>query len=94
MKLLRKHKLYVGLSNYDFYEYIIHNLGHIISNKGISIDPKNIEAIMSWHSLRKMADVRSFVGLAGYWKFIEGYSACKVELMYMIKRYACELVVP
>ena len=66
LKLLRKHKLYVGLSNYDFYEYIIRNLGHIISNKGISIDTEKIEAMMNWPAPRKLIDVIYFVGLVGY----------------------------
>ena len=74
-KLLRKHKWYAELSNNDFYEDIIHYLGHIILDKGISIDPKKIEAIMSCPAQRKMTDVISFVGFAGYCKkFIEGYS--------------------
>ena len=47
LKLLKKHKLYARLSNYDFYEDIIHYLGHIIWDKGIYVDCEKIEAIMS-----------------------------------------------
>ena len=57
LKLLKKHQLYAKLSNYEFYEYGIHHLGHIISDKGISVDPKNIEAIMSWPTPRKLIDL-------------------------------------
>ena len=39
LKLVKKHQLYAKLSNYDFYKYGIHYLGHIVSDKGISIDP-------------------------------------------------------
>ena len=95
LKLLRKHELYAGLSKCDFYDDRIHYLGHLISDKGISVDPEKIEAIMSWPASRKMTDVRSFVGLAGYCrKFIEGYFASKVEPMYRLRRHACELIVP
>ena len=79
LKLLRKHKMYAVLSNYDFYEDRIHHLGHIISDRGISVDPEGIEAIMIWPTPRKLTNVRSFVGLAGYCrKFTEEYSGGKV----------------
>ena len=95
LKLLRNHKLYAKLSRCDFYEDRIHYLGHIISDKGIYVDPENIEAIMSCPSPRKMTDVRPFVGLAGHCrKFIEEYFVGKVEPIYRLRRPACELVVP
>ena len=95
LKLLKKHKLYAKLSRCDFYENRIHYLGHTTSDKGISIDPKNIKAIMSWPAPRKMKDVRYFVGLARYCrKFIERYSASKMEPMYRPRRPSCECVVP
>ena len=75
LKFLREHKLYAKLSKCEFYKDKIHYLGHIISNKGISMDPEKIEAIMNWPTPRNVTDVRSFVGLAGYYKrFIEGFS--------------------
>ena len=83
------------MRNYDFYEERIHYLGHIISDKGISVDPENIESMMSWIDPRNLIDVRSFVGLAGHCrKFTEGYSAGKMESMYRLREHACELVVP
>ena len=66
LKLLREHKLYAMLSKSYFYKVKIHYLGHIISKKGISVDPEKIEAIMNWPSPRNVIDVRSFMGLSGY----------------------------
>ena len=50
---------------------------------------------MSWPTPIKTTDVRYFVVIAAYCrKFIEGYSAGKVDPMYRLRRLACELVVP
>ena len=42
--------------------------------KGISVDPEKIEAIMNWPTPRNVTDVRSFMGLVGYYRrLIEGF---------------------
>ena len=83
------------LSRCDFYEDRIHFLSHIILDKGIFVDPEKIEAMMSFPSLRKLTNVRYFVGLAGDCRrFTEGYSTGKSESMYRMRNYSCELVVP
>ena len=95
LKLLMKHQLYARLSKYDFYKDGIHYLDHIISDRGISGDPENIETMMICPASRKLTDVIYFVGLAGYCRrFTEGYSVGKAESMYRPRKPACELVVP
>ena len=75
LQLLREHQLYAKLSKCDFYRDRIQYLGHIISEEGISVDPENIEAIMNWPTSRNVTDIRSFMGLGGYYRrFIEGFS--------------------
>ena len=95
LKLLKKHKLYARLSNYEFYEDRIHYLGHIISDKGISRDLEKIEAMMSWPAPRELAYVISFVGLAWYCrKFTKEDSTGKVEPIYRLRKPTCKRVVP
>jgi hypothetical protein len=48
LQVLREHPLYAKLSKFSFYQNQIHYLGHIISEEGITVDPKNIEAIRGW----------------------------------------------
>ena len=42
-------------------------LSHIVSAKGVRVDPVKIEAIVSWKPSRNVTDVRSFLGLARYY---------------------------
>jgi hypothetical protein len=45
LQVLREHQLYANLSKCSFYQENIHYLGKIISEQGIEMDPKKIEAI-------------------------------------------------
>jgi hypothetical protein len=56
------------MSKFSFYQNIIHYLGHIISEEGITVDLKKIEAIKGWKIPKNVAKVRSFMGLEGYYK--------------------------
>ena len=79
--------MYAKLSKCDFYRERIQYLGHILSNKGIFVDPENIEAIMNWPTPRNVTYVRSFMGLAGYYRrFIEGFSRVAHAITYLQKK--------
>jgi hypothetical protein len=68
LQCLGEHKLYGKLSKCSFYQSKIHYLGHVISDKGIAVDPTKVEAIMEWPSLTNVPEVHSFMGLAGYYR--------------------------
>ena len=50
-------------------------LGYVISKDGIMVDPKKVEAVVAWSKPSNVYEVRSFIGLAGYYRrFVEGFS--------------------
>jgi hypothetical protein len=73
-------------------------LGHVVSKGGISVDPSKVQDVLSWNTLTSVSDIRSFLGLAGYYRrFIEGFSKISkpmTELLEKDKKFewmpACE----
>eukprot|EP00253_Pinus_taeda_P022388 PITA_22388 len=68
LQTLREHQLYAKYSKCDFYKEQIQYLGHIITREGIAVDPEKIRTIMEWPIPKDVADIRSFMGLAGYYR--------------------------
>src|SRR5690349_11699549 len=48
LKILWKHKIYGNMAKYEFFKESIKYLRHVISSKGISTDPKKVEAVKQW----------------------------------------------
>ena len=72
LELLKDKKLYVKLSKCEFWLSEVSFLGHVISKNGIIVDPMKVEAVSQWEAPKNASEIRSFLGLAGYYrKFIE-----------------------
>ncbi|KAD7477238.1 hypothetical protein E3N88_00374 [Mikania micrantha] len=81
LELLRKEQLYAKFSKCEFWMREVPFLGHIVSEKGIQVDPTKIEAIKNWEAPKTPTEVRQFLGLAGYYRrFIQDFSKVAVPL--------------
>ena len=68
LKILREKMLFAKLSKCDFCLKEVSFLGHIVSVEGIRVDHAKIEVIVIWKPPRNVTKVRSFLGLAGYYR--------------------------
>lgn len=60
-------------------------LGHIVLEKGLSIDPTKVEAIQEWNITKNAMKVRSFLVLASYYKFIKDFARIAVLPTHLTK---------
>ncbi|KAL4590368.1 hypothetical protein LXL04_003297 [Taraxacum kok-saghyz] len=75
LELLRKEKLYAKSSKYEFWIDEVKFLGHVVSKKGVHVDPSKIDAIKNWKAPTTPTEIRQFLGLAGYYRrFIANFS--------------------
>ena len=88
LQTLRERQLHAKLSKCQFWLDRVAFLGHVISVKGVSVDPKKIEAVVNWKPPKNVLEVRSFLGLAGcYRKFVEGFSKIAAPLTKLTRKY-------
>ena len=74
LQLLRDPQLYAKFSKYEFWITEVGFLGHMVLASGVSVDPGKVEAVMSWEILKSVFEIRSFLGLVGYYmRFIEDF---------------------
>ena len=87
LETLKKKQLYEKLSKCEFWLREVSFLGHIISEEGIRVDPKKIEVIIEWKPLRNVTEVRSFLGLAGYYRrFVKGFSMTVAPMIRLLQK--------
>jgi hypothetical protein len=66
LQVLREHQIYAKFSKCDFFQKQVYYLGHVIF-EGVVVDPDKIRSIMEWPNPKDVFDIRSFMGLVGYY---------------------------
>ena len=53
----------------------------------MSVDPEKVEAVMSWERPKSVFEIRSFLGLAGYYRrFIEDFSRIAAPMTRLTRK--------
>ncbi|KAL0394831.1 UNVERIFIED_CONTAM: Retrovirus-related Pol polyprotein from transposon.6 [Sesamum latifolium] len=87
LQTLREKQLYVKLSKCEFWFKSVTFLGNIISEEGVTVDPRKVEAIVDWPRPTNVGKVRSFLGLDAYYrKFVEGFSKIAMNLTQLTQK--------
>nr|BAL46523.1 hypothetical protein [Gentiana scabra x Gentiana triflora] len=87
LQTLKEKKLYAKFSKCEFWLKQVSFLGHVISGDGIQVDPAKIEAVSKWPRPTTVTEIRSFLGLAGYYrKFVQDFSKIATPLTRLTQK--------
>ena len=86
LEKLRQNQLYAKFSKCEFWLEKVAFLGHVLTADGVVVDPAKIEAVLEWQQPKNVTDIRSFLGLAGYYRrFIENFSKIAKPMTELLK---------
>ena len=84
---LREHRLYAKFSKCEFWLKELIFLGHVVSANGVAIIPDKVQSILDWKTPSSVKDVRSFLGMAGYYRrFVENFSKIDKPMTNLLKK--------
>jgi hypothetical protein len=87
LETLKEHQLFAKFSKCEFWLEKVMFLGHVISRDGVSVDPAKVEAVLNWGQPKNIGDIRSFLGLAGYYRrFIQDFSRIAMPMTKLLRK--------
>ncbi|RVW92702.1 Retrovirus-related Pol polyprotein from transposon 17.6 [Vitis vinifera] len=87
LRTLRRHQLYGKLDKSEFWLTKVNFLGHVVSKAGIEVDYSKVEAVNEWKRPTNVFEVRSFLGMAGYYRrFVEDFSRIAAPMTRLTRK--------
>lgn len=87
LKRLEDNSLWAKAEKCEFFQDSVDFLGYIVSDKGISMDPKKVEAIVDWPVPKNVHDIQVFLGFANFYRrFIKSYSKVTSPLTRLLRK--------
>ncbi|RVW92584.1 Retrovirus-related Pol polyprotein from transposon 17.6 [Vitis vinifera] len=88
LRTLRRHQLYGKLDKSEFWLTKVNFLGHVVSEVGIAVEHSKVEAVQEWQKPTNVFEVRSFLGLDGYYKrFVEDFSKIAALMTQLTRKW-------
>ncbi len=87
LQILQDNSLTAKLTKCDFFAKEVEFLGHVVSARGISMEPTKTTAITEWPLPQDIHELRSFIGLANYYRrYVENYAGICLPLFSLFKK--------
>ncbi|GKV40242.1 hypothetical protein SLEP1_g47911 [Rubroshorea leprosula] len=87
LETLRSERLFAKFKKCEFWLDNVAFLGHVVTKDGISVDPQKIEAVVDWKRPNSVVEIRSFLGLVGYYcRFVGDFSRIALPMTRLIRK--------
>jgi hypothetical protein len=87
LQILKENNFFARLDKCEFEQHELKYLGHIVSADGIKVNPVKTKSISEWPTPKSVKDIRSFLGLANYFrKFVQGFAVLTAPLTALTRK--------